>query len=451
MHKRIHYYAFRIFYILKNWFTRRFTRGGVFVLIGLVAAAIMGIDTKQTVTYQAFTLLSCLLLVSMVTSLFFRGSFSAVRTLPRFGTAGDTVQYRITIQNKGKKIQKGLKLLEKTENPCPTMHEFLETREPGEQNRNPVDRYFGYYRWLWLISTRQNVYSKLVDIPDIQPGDTVEVIIDVQPSRRGYIRFNGITIVRTCPFGLFNAFKTIKLSQSLLILPKRYDLPPVNISGTRKYQSGGIALASSVGDSEEFISMRDYRPGDPLRRIHWKSWAKVGKPVVKEYQDEFFVRHALILDTFHKSAYSPAFEGAVSIAASYACSIQTQESLLDLMFVGTEAYCFTAGRGLAHTDQILAILASVMPCTGGEFEQLAPLVLSRAQLLSGCICVFIAWDEERKRLTNYLKGFGIPVFVYVITDEDHDNDTLDGGIENAEADNFIRLRSDRIQEGLMTI
>jgi hypothetical protein len=206
-----------------------------------------------------------------------------------------------------------------------------------------------------------------------------------------------------------------------------------------------------VGESEEFISMRDYRPGDPLRRIHWKSWAKVGKPVVKEYQDEFFVRHALILDTFHKTGHSPAFEGAVSIAASYACTIQTQESLLDLMFVGTQAYCFTAGRGLAHTDQFLEILASVMPCTDGGFAQLTPLVLSRTHLLSGCICVFIAWDDERKQLINYLKGVGIPVIVYVITDAGQDGVTPVKGIENAEGDNFYRLSAEKIQEGLMAL
>ena len=57
-------------------------------------------------------------------------------------------------------------------------------------------------------------------------------------------------------------------------------------------------MASSVGESEEFVSLRDYRRGDPMRHIHWKSWAKTGKPIVKEFQDEFFVRHALILDTF---------------------------------------------------------------------------------------------------------------------------------------------------------
>ena len=70
-----------------------------------------------------------------------------------------------------------------------------------------------------------------------------------------------------------------------------------------------------------------------MRRIHWRSWAKLGRPVVKEFQDEFFVRHALVLDTFTDPDDVQIFEEAVSIAASFACSIDTQESLLDLLFV----------------------------------------------------------------------------------------------------------------------
>src|SRR5205085_1884082 len=47
------------------------------------------------------------------------------------------------------------------------------------------------------------------------------------------------------------------------------------------------------------------------------------------------------------------FEEAVSVAASFACTIDTQESLLDLLFVGPQAFCFTIGRGVAHADQML--------------------------------------------------------------------------------------------------
>ena len=210
-------------------------------------------------------------------------------------------------------------------------------------------------------------------------------------------------------------------------------------------------MASSVGDSEEFVSLREYRPGDPLRKIHWKSWAKAGKPVVKEYQDEFFLRHALILDTFQDAVFNDMLEEAVSIAASLACQIQTQESLLDLMFVGTEAYCFTAGRGLAGTDKILEILAGVIPCQDKSFSYLTPVVVGRATQLSSCICILLAWDEERKKLVEHLRGLNIPTLVIVIANSEDLHSDLDLGPMLDKPQDFQMLTLGNIQQGLMNL
>ena len=91
---------------------------------------------------------------------------------------------------------------------------------------------------------------------------------------------------------------------------------------------------------------------------------------MKEYQDEYFVRHGLVLDTFPATNNPLVFEEAVSVAASFACSVLTQESLLDLLFVGTEAYRFTAGRGLGSPDKMLEVLACVEPCRHRQFQDL---------------------------------------------------------------------------------
>ena len=71
-------------------------------------------------------------------------------------------------------------------------------------------------------------------------------------------------------------YSTYPSKQSVLILPKRYELPPIQLGGASQYQPGGISLASSVGESEEFLSVREYRRGDPLRHIHWKSTSRTG-------------------------------------------------------------------------------------------------------------------------------------------------------------------------------
>ena len=233
----------------------------------------------------------------------------------------------------------------------------------------------------------------------LQGGET-EVPVELTPLRRGFLRFNGVTLARPDPFGLFRSFVRTSVAQTVLILPKRHLLPPIALPGTMKYQEGGVALAANVGRSEEFVALREYRHGDPMRHIHWRSSAKTGEPIVKEFEDEFFVRHALVLDTFDDEPHGEILEEAVSVAASFACAVLTQESLLDLLFVGNQSYCFTAGRGLAHADQMLEILASVTNCADKPFATLEQLVLNHIAAVSGCICVLQRWDDARKNFVE---------------------------------------------------
>jgi uncharacterized protein (DUF58 family) len=411
-------------HLLYRWFSsfsafqyrldRRFTRAGVLALGVLGAAAVIGLDTNRTVGYQVLTLVLALLLISAASSFVFRGRFTARRVLPRFASVGVPLGYRVAIANQTGRRQEGLVLLEELADPRPSFEEFAAAREPGEERRNWFDRQVGYPRWAWLVSQKRGALVTPRPLPPLAPGGEIEVGVEITPLRRGHVRFTGLTIARPDPLGLVHALKAIRLPQSLLVLPKRYPMPEIRLGGRRKYQPGGVALASSVGESEEFVALRDYRVGDPMRRIHWKSWARVGRPVVREYQDEFFVRHALVLDTFTEREGNLVFEDAISVAASIAVSVETQESLLDLMFVGPEAYCFTAGRGVGHTDRLLEVLACVGPCRDKPFRTLHRAVMERHASLSGCVCVLLAWDEARREFVRHLEALGTPTRVFVV-------------------------------------
>jgi uncharacterized protein (DUF58 family) len=274
--------------------------------------------------------------------------------------------------------------------------------------------------------------------------------MELLPLKRGPLRFVGLTVARPDPFGLFRGFVRVPVPQTIVILPKRYPLPPIALPGARQYQRGGVALASAIGESEEFVSLRDYRPGDPRRHIHWRSWARTGRPIVREFQDEFFVRHALILDTFAGPERAESFEEAISIAASFACTLDTQEALLDLMFVGAQAVCFTTGRGVGQAEQALEILASVRPCREKPFEALNDLVLRHASGVCGCICVFVDWDEPRRVLTHKLRAIGLPLLVLVVA-----NATRAGELRSEPADeqpdNFHILEIGKIAGGLQAL
>ena len=409
----------------------------------------MGVDTNLSVAYQPFVFLSLLLLTSLLGTRFSRAKLGADRSLPRFGTSGMPLSYLVTVQNLTTKPQRGLSVTEDLATPLPTLEQFASTPEPGEEKRNWYDRTVGYYRWTWLLEHNIRGRVQETPCPDIPAGGTAEVRIELTPTQRGVLRFDCVAIACPDPFGLLRTFVRIPAPQSLLILPKRYFLPPLALPGQLKYQQGGVALAASVGESEEFVSLRDYRPGDPMRHIHWPSWAKTGVPIVKEFQDEFFTRHALILDTFLPVAASAVFEEAVSVAASLACTVQSQESLLDLLFVGPQAICFTTGRGVGHLEQLLEILASVQPCRDRPFDSLVELAMLHAGDLSGCLCVFIAWDEVRQKFVRQLRELGVPLMVLVVTEAAAPE--VAPGPMATEPDRFRQLRVGKVAEGLAAL
>jgi len=435
---------------LKYRLKRRFTAAGLLVISSAVIAAVFGLDTNKTLSYQIFTLLTSLLVLAFLTILFFRARITVHRSLPVMGTAGQPLPYRIRVVNEGKRGLRGLSYSEMFPDPRPSFRDFLRGRKAISKDFNWYSSRSGTHAWDRLVQQKKMAASELRPLPDLGAGRTADISATIMPLRRGRLTFNAMLFTRPDPFGLVRSFLKAPSVQSIIISPKRYPVPDLDLPGTRAYQHGGVALSTSVADSEEFQSLREYRAGDPLRLIHWKSWARVGKPVIKEFQDEFFVRHALVLDTFVHSVQDRIFEEAVSVAASFASTVQTQESLLDLLFVGTEAFCETIGRGQGQIQHLLKVLACVQPCDDHSFPVLSSLVLSRRALMSGCICVFSSWDRERYDLVHGLTGLGVRPKVFLITDGKRSNISTE--MDLAEKPAWLHLlEAGKIQEGLAKI
>jgi uncharacterized protein (DUF58 family) len=173
-----------------------------------------------------------------------------------------------------------------------------------------------------------------------------------------------------------------------------------------------------VGDSAEFVGTRDYRPGDSLRSIHWPSWARRGAPVVKEYQEEYFCRIAIVVDTFLPRRPRPAertrFEAAISVAASIADFFSRTEHVVDVLAAGPDLYEVSAGRSLAYLENILDVLACVEPSAAPPFKTIGPALFERLAQVTTVVAVVLDWDEAREGFLRQVHELGTAVRAVVV-------------------------------------
>jgi uncharacterized protein (DUF58 family) len=403
-----------------NYFLRRRIRpSGIGLLMVIVVATGAAAGSAEPPVFQTFSLAVGLALVGIISALFRRAKIEAVRELPAHATAGQGFTYHVSLRNRRGKDLKRFELIETPADPRPSEDRFVTSREPGEERRNFYDRWLAYYRWSWLCETRRLFEGGKSAMVDRVKGNTmVKVPVSMVPRRRGLIRLNDLRVALPDPLGLFQRCRRVPAPPaSLAVLPKRYPLPRFELPGSARFQPGGEATARHAGATGEFTGLRDYQPGDPLRLIHWPTWARTGKPVVKELEDTFFPRHGLILDTFPALGDDALFEDAVSVAASFVVAVDARESLIDLMFIAGHERVVTAGQGIARSETLLEVLAGVESSPREDFDSLSKLVQRHADDLAGCLCVFSGWSKSRARLLQRLNRAGIETSAVVICRE----------------------------------
>ena len=238
--------------------------------------------------------------------------------------------------------------------------------------------------------------------------------------QRGAYRLQGYRVETAFPLGLMVAQAVFSEDRPLLVYPRFTPLARLDAPLGRRYQPGGVALASHLGDSFEFIGNREYREGDPIRSIDWRATARLNRPVVREFREEYFLRTAVILDTYvpvPPGAPIPrAFERAVSVCASVSDFMARAEYLVDLFAAGPELHQLTAGRSLAYLDEILDLLACVDASDREDFDELEEELLEHLSQIAMIVCVFLDWDKTRQDFVERLRDQGAGVKVIIVRD-----------------------------------
>lgn len=420
--------------------TRRNSDRGRLLQTSTFICGAVGLDTDLSFVYQLFALLVCTLIFARLTIKVRSPDVSVKRQLPKYATAGVPFEYFITVINDGNRVERDLKVLDNPKIIPPDLAQFERMKEPGEETRNAYDRWLGFHRFIWLQKLNTGISLENADVPDVELLSHAQAIVEATPLRRGHVYFESTTILHPDPFGLNYGATEFDNREHLTVLPKRYPIPRrFEFKGGRHFQPGGINSTWSIGESDEFVSLRDYRDGDPIRKIHWASSAKRDKPIVKEFQDEFFVRQALIVDTLGDNP--AAFEEVISVAASLLMNIENLDGLMDLYFMSTRPEIITAGRGYAQTSQQLEALATLQ-LTDQLSSDFVDLLSQHASRMSGCLMVFSGFSKQQETLLATIENRGVQTTVFIVTGESD---------ETTYREDFYVLEAGNIEAGLKAL
>ena len=177
---------------------------------------------------------------------------------------------------------------------------------------------------------------------------------------RGVYQVGPVTVTARDPFGFFRVTRTFGDSASILVYPSAPELPnfyvpPANLPGEGRIRRRTHNVTPNVS------GLRQYAPGDSYNRIHWPSTARMGQPIVKQFELDPASDIWLVLDlerTAHVGEGEESTEEmAVSVAASVARYFIQQNRSVGMITFGDRLRVDEPDRGQNHYTRMLESLA----------------------------------------------------------------------------------------------
>jgi len=157
----------------------------------------------------------------------------------------------------------------------------------------------------------------IVTTERLRPGERARLEVVKTAYRRGVFTSGPVKLTSGAPFGFTRSTKTIEVPGETTVVPSWVELGSFPILEPSSFPADVLHERARTGAGQEYLGVREYRPGDPQRSVHWRSTARVGQLVVREFEEEVQSRVTLVLAG--KDVGDPpdsAFEMLVSAAAS---------------------------------------------------------------------------------------------------------------------------------------
>lgn len=153
----------------------------------------------------------------------------------------------------------------------------------------------------------------------LEPGAVRTVSYPVRTDSRGRHLLGPLHVRVPDPIRMVDLHRTVPSTTSVLVTPRTEPLPRIPLSG-RRAGSGDNRTRDLRSGASPDVTVREYRLGDDLRRVHWPTSARTGELMVRREEQEWQARCTLLLDNRRSShrghGAASSMETAVGTAAS---------------------------------------------------------------------------------------------------------------------------------------
>ncbi len=319
---------FPTFRALHRWWRDRFTVGGKIVAVILIICA-PGVWAMHFGHLYLFTALAMMLLLCWLANWLFAPKFS-VRALPPLSIDADRpFDIPLRIRNRRRLPAFDLRLT------------FVKM-PPGWEMKEPPEFIGGL-----AAGARYNYTPAVV------------------ARQRGKFKLPPLQATSYFPMNFFRRPRQFAVKGSVLVLPRynRMELPVAVAAG----QSEGSNPNLQRGASCDVTGIREYQPGIPVRRWDYASWARLGYPVVREYEDSQQQLATIVLDNFatreemRAADFEEQFEASVSRAASVAEALAGAGITIESLWIDGEKHVFETAAGENGFMPVMIKLALAQP------------------------------------------------------------------------------------------
>jgi uncharacterized protein (DUF58 family) len=206
------------------------------------------------------------------------------------------------------------------------------------------------------------------------PARGTKVISYVVLAGRGLHSFGEVQVRIWSPLGLAMHESHVRLETAVKVHPRSEKLDPITIRPQRTRAFAGPVKANRGGQGLDFFGCRAYTPGDDVRRINWRAYARQDSLIINEYELERIADVNVILDARAKSHAQldgeTTFDHSVRAAASLASHFLDQGNNVGLLVYGDYVKWTFPGIGRLQQERILDELAEARLGAKAVFEEL---------------------------------------------------------------------------------